>query len=114
MKRHSIISMLAAVAAAVLLLAGCAQGGIGDEEAEEIRGELNEVQARLDAAEERIQAIAGGGGGEVEELAGEAQQELDEARDRLADVDERLAPPPPPEDAPADPGMADPADAPAF
>lgn len=112
-------SVLAAIAAVSLLLAGCNQGALSNEDAEEIRAQISDVQARLNAVEERISEMAETAGDGAEELVNEAQQELDQARDVLAQVDERLAPPPPPADDLGDPGMTAPAapgglDAPAF
>ncbi len=97
-----------------LTLSACGGGGIGQEDVDAIRAQLEAVEERLD----EVHALLVSADGEIEgngvELVGEAQQELEASRDALAEVLAELEPPPPPPEPdpatapgglPADPGF---------
>src|SRR5690625_1105142 len=91
------LKLLAALLVAGLGLAACGGGGgFTSEDAESIRIQISDVQARLDQVEERMEQISDNGDPDSEELLGEAQEELSEARNTLAQVDLQLAPAPEP------------------
>ena len=102
MKKPGIIKFFATAVALVLVLAACQQGGISSADADEIRLEIQEINSRLDSIEGSVEQHAAESEN-GEELVAEVQQELTQARDTLAQVEDRLAPPPPPQDDFADP-----------
>jgi len=96
-----------------LVLAACG-GGIGQDDVDAIRNQLELVEQRLDDVEGMLASALDELDGNGVDIVDEAQQELVETRAVLADVLAELAPPPPP---PADPAMPAPGgtpDAPAF
>lgn len=98
-----------------LVLAACG-GGIGQDDVDAIRNQLEVVEQRLDDVEGMLAAALDELDGNAVEMVDEAQQELVDTRAILADVLAELEPPPPPPPA-ADPGMPGPGttpDAPAF
>lgn len=88
---------LLALVTTVLVLAACGPSGMTEADANEIRDQLQDIHVRLDAIENTVEEHAA----EAEngdELVADVQEEVSMARDTLAQVDERLAQPPPPED----------------
>ena len=88
-------------------------GGIGQDDVDAIREQLEVVEQRLDDVDALLAQTQDEIGDAAPEAVVEAQREIDDTRAMLADVLAELAPPPPPppaEDplAPAAPG------APAF
>lgn len=96
-------------------LAACG-GGIGQDDVDAIRNQLEVVEQRLDDVEGMLATALTELDGNAVDMVDEAQQELVDTRAMLADVLAELSPPPPPPPA-ADPGMPGPGttpDAPAF
>ena len=104
MNRRTTITSMAAALVLALVLVACGPSGMSEADANDIRNQLQDIHARLDAIESTVEQHASDSDN-GEELVAEVQQELDTARTVLAQVDERLAPPPPP---PADDFGADP------
>lgn len=109
--RTTVVAMLLGLG---LTLAACGPaGGIGQDEVDEIRAQLESVEQRLDAIHGLLTSAHDEVDGNAVDLVDEAQRELDGTRDVLADVLAELEPPPPPpEPDPVAPGAAP--DAPAF
>ena len=97
MNKPSILKLMVSAVALVLVLAACGPSGLSDTDAEEIRSQLQDINVRLDAIETTVEQHAAETAN-GEELVTEVQEELSMARDVLAQVDDRLAPPPPPAD----------------
>ena len=96
-------------------LAACG-GGIGQDDVDAIRNQLEVVEQRLDDVEGMLATALTELEGNGVDIVDEAQQELVDTRAMLADVLAELEPPPPPPPA-GDPGMPAPGttpDAPAF
>jgi hypothetical protein len=104
--RNTILAMLAL--ALGLTLAACG-GGIGQDDVDALRTQLEVVEQRLDDVEGMLADALAEIDGNAVELVDEAQRELGDTRAMIADVLAELAPPPPP----ADP-MPPAPDAPAF
>ncbi len=92
-----------------LTLAACG-GGIGQDDVDALRSQLEVVEQRLDDVEGMLADALAEIDGNGVELVDEAQRELTDARAMIADVLAELEPPPPPEADPMPPAP----DAPAF
>ncbi len=104
-------AILATLAVALgLTLAACG-GGIGQEDVDALRSQLEVVEQRLDDVEGMLADARTEIDGNGAELVDEAHRELVDTRAMIADVLAELEPPPPPPEA--DP-MAPAPDAPAF
>lgn len=116
MLRRTRTPMLAGLVLALgLVLAACG-GGIGQDDVDAIRNQLEVVEQRLDDVESMLATALTELEGNGADIVDEAQQELADTRAMLADVLAELEPPPPPPPA-DDPGMPAPGttpDAPAF
>ena len=77
-------------AALVLLLGACQRGGVSSDDAAAIRQQLEDVANRLDVVEDRIDDLATDATGN-EMLVSQVRNELNQARNTLAEVDEVLA-----------------------
>lgn len=105
------ITIIASLALALGLALSACGGGIGQDDVDAIRNQLEVVEQRLDDVEGMLASALAELDGNAVDIVDTAQQELTDARDMLADVLAELAPPPPP---PADPAMPATPDAPAF
>ena len=94
-----------------LTLAACG-GGIGQDDVDALRSQLEVVEQRLDDVEGMLADALTEIDGNAVDTVDEAQRELGDTRAMLADVLAELAPPPPPP-PPEDP-MAPAPGAPAF
>ncbi|TVR91162.1 MAG: hypothetical protein EA416_10040 [Trueperaceae bacterium] len=104
-------TILATLAVALgLTLAACG-GGIGQEDVDALRSQLEVVEQRLDDVEGMLADARTEIDGNGVELVDEAQRELVDTRAMIADVLAELEPPPP---APEADPMAPAPDAPAF
>lgn len=108
--------VLGALLALGLTLGACGPaGGIGQDEVDEIRAQLESVQQRLDDVYGLLSNAQEEIDGNAVDLVDEAQQELDDSLTILADVLAELEPPPPPpEPDPAAPAPGAEPGAPAF
>lgn len=83
--------MIAVAASMVLLLSACQRGGVSSDDAALIRQQLEDVATRLNVVEDRIDQLASEATGS-EMLISQVRRELSQARDTLAEVDDKLAP----------------------
>lgn len=99
-----------------LTLGACGPaGGIGQDEVDEIRAQLETVEQRLDDVYALLTDAHQEIDGNAVDLVDDAQQELDDTRAILADVLAELEPPPPPpEPDPAAPAPGGEPGTPAF
>lgn len=82
--------LIAGLAALVLVLSACQRGGVNSDDAALIRQQLEDVANRLNVVEDRIEDLASEATGS-EMLISQVRNELNQARNTLADVDDKLA-----------------------
>lgn len=105
MNRFRSLKLAAAAAVTAIVLAACQSGGLSNDDAGELAARLQGVNQNLDAIEATVENHAGTTSAD-DELVLSVQEEISQARSTIADVEERLAPPPPPaDDVTPDPGM---------